>query len=271
MTIGFDPHHCKNIYLAPGAKIHNQHLLHYEKAYVDMQISAGKWNMMSAPLQKMVSGDMFIPHTGRYDADGADLIPETNPFVVNEFQGLRHRDAAYLFYQQFYNQTVYSYYEDGSTSSAASIGFEETNSLSQPLQPGSGYSLYGVGMKGGETLTIRLPKPDTQYEYYTSEGNPSGETTTVNRGTDNQSHKFAFTADHESDTMTITLTNQEQTYNFLFGNPTMAYIDMQLFLETNKGVLNPVFHRIEASTWTASTELTLTQDRYLAPMSSVMM
>jgi hypothetical protein len=271
MTIGFDPHHCKNIYLAPGAKIHNQHLLHYEKAYVDMQITAGKWNMMSAPLQKMVSGDMFIPHTGRYDADGADLIPETNPFVVNEFQGLRHRDAAYLFYQQFYNQTVYSYYEDGSTSSAASIGFEETNSLSQPLQPGSGYSLYGVGMKGGETLTIRLPKPDTQYEYYTSEGNPSGETTTVNRGTDNQSHKFAFTADHESDTMTITLTNQEQTYNFLFGNPTMAYIDMQLFLETNKGVLNPVFHRIEASTWTASTELTLTQDRYLAPMSSVML
>ena len=271
LTINTDPHHCKNIYFAPGAKIHNQHLLHYDKAFVDMQITAGKWNMMSAPLQKMVSGDMYIPHKGMYNAEGAGRIAEPNAFQVSHFQGLRHRDAAYLFYQQFYNQTVYSYYEDGSTSSAASIGFEETNSLSQPLQPGSGYSLYGVGMTGGETLTIRLPKPDTQYEYYTSEGNPSGKTTTVDRGTDNQSHKFAFTADHESDTMTITLTNQEQTYNFLFGNPTMAYIDMQLFLETNKDVLNPVFHRIEASTWTASTELTLTQDRYLAPMSSVML
>jgi hypothetical protein len=71
--------------------------------------------------------------------------------------------------------------------------------------------------------------------------------------------------------MTITLTNQEQTYNFLFGNPTMAFIDMQLFLKDNAAVLNPVFHRIEASTWVASTEMTMTHDRYLAPMSSVML
>ena len=271
MDVNAHPSICNNIYFAPGAHIHNQHLLQYEKAYVDMQITAGKWNMMSAPLQNMVSGDMYIPHKGMYYADDAGRIAEPNAFQVSHFQGLRHRDAAYLFYQQFYNQTVYMHHEDGTTSSAASIGFEETNSLSQPLLPGSGYSLYGVGLTGGENLIIRLPKPDTQYKYYTSEGNPSDETTTVDRGTDNQSHKFAFPADHESDEMTITLTNQEQTYNFLFGNPTMAFIDMQLFLKDNAAVLNPVFHRIEASTWVASTELTLTQDRYLAPMSSVML
>ena len=166
---------------------------------------------------------------------------------------------------------MYSYYEDGSTSSAASIGFEESNSLSQQLLPGSGYSLYGVGLTSGETLTIRLPKPDTQYEYYTSTGEQSGEFTSVNRGEGDAAYKFAFTANHSTDVMPITLTNNEATANFLFGNPTMAYIDMQLFLETNKAVLNPVFHRIEASTWIASTELTMTQDRYLAPMSSVML
>ena len=271
MTIGFEPHHCNNIYFAPGAHIHNQHLLEYDSAFVDMQIQAGKWNMMSAPLQKMVSGDMFIPHTGKYNAVGAGLIPETNPFVVSGFQGLRHTNAAYLFYQQFYNQTVYSYYEDGSTSSAASIGFEESNSLSQQLLPGSGYSLYGVGMTSGETLTIRLPKPDTQYQYYTSTGDPSGQYASVNRGEGAAAYKFAFTANHSTDVMPITLINNEATANFLFGNPTMAYIDMQLFLKTNEDVLNPVFHRIEASTWIASTELTMTQDRYLAPMSSVML
>lgn len=271
MAIHHEQHKCKNIYFAPGARISNQHLLEYERAYVDMQITAGKWNMMSAPLQKMVSGDMFIPHTGHYKEPNAGKIPETDPFVVREFQGLRHRDAAYLFYQHFYNETVDNYYEDGTTSKAVSVGFEESNSLSQPLQPGGGYSLYGVGMVGKETLTIRLPKPDTQYEYYTSTGEPSGQYATVDRGQNGESYKFAFMADHDHPDMQITLTNDIASQNFLFGNPTMAYIDMQLFLDANKMVLNPIFHRIESSTWTASTELTMIQDRYLAPMSSVML
>ena len=271
MAVHHDQHRCKNIYFEAGARIENQHLLNYERAYVDMQITAGKWNMMSAPLQKMVSGDMFIPHTGKYYDDGAGLIAEPNPFKVESFQGLRHRDAAYLFYQHFYNQTVSTHYEDGGYTSAASIGFEESNSLSQPLQPGGGYSLYGVGKTGGETLTIRLPKPDAQYQYYTSTGEASDQYASVDRGEENDAYKFAFTASHDNPNMEITLTNDIASHNFIFGNPTMAYIDMQRFLEANKDVLNPVFHRIEASTWTASTELTMIQDRYLAPMASVML
>ena len=51
----------------------------------------------------------------------------------------------------------------------------------------------------------------------------------------------------------------------------MAYIDMKLFLETNSAELNPVFHRIEGSVWTASTELSMHEDRYLAPMTSVLL
>ena len=274
MTINAEPHHCNNIYFAPEAKIHNQHLLHYEKAFVDMQITAGKWNMMSAPLKKMVSGDMFIPHTGKYDKGGA-RIAEPNPFEVSVFQGLRHRDAAYLFYQHFYNQTVYNHYEDGGTTSAASIGFEESNSLSQPLQPGGGYSLYGVGTVGKETLTIRLPKPDTEYSYYTSAGELSTNKASVDRGENNESYRLAFDAPHDAEhadqKMEIRLTNHTATDRFLFGNPTMAYIDMKLFLETNSEVLNPVFHRIEGSVWTASTELSMHEDRYLAPMTSVLL
>ena len=275
LTINAEPHHCNNIYFAPEAKIHNQHLLHYEKAFVDMQITAGKWNMMSAPLKKMVSGDMFIPHTGKYNDLGAGLKAEPNPFEVSEFQGLRHRDAAYLFYQHFYNQTVYSHYEDGGTTSAASIGFEESNSLSQPLQAGGGYSLYGVGMEGKETLTIRLPKPDTEYYYYTSTGVQSTNKTSVDRGENNESYRLAFDAPHDAEhadqKMEIRLTNHTATDRFLFGNPTMAYIDMKLFLENNSAVLNPVFHRIEGSVWTASTELSMHEDRYLAPMTSVLL
>ena len=270
MTVEFEPHHCKNIYFAPGAHIHNQHLLQYKKAYVDMQITAGKWNMVSAPLKKMVSGDMFIPHTGKYNAVDADLIAEPNPFEVSGFKGIRHEDAAYAFWQQFYNQSVDYQYEDG-INTATSIDFVQTNSMAQALQSGYGYHLYGLGLQTGEELTIRLPKPDTEYFYYTSAGVVSDQSIRVDRGEGDESHRFAFEADHENKEMQITLNNNQASQNFLFGNPTMAFIDMQLFLKANEGVLNPVFHRMQNSTWSASTEKTLVEDRYLAPMSSVLL
>ena len=266
MTINYDPHHCDNIYFAPEAKIYNQHLLDYKKAFVDMQITAGKWNMVSAPLQGMVSGDMFVPHDGWYD--NGYLIAEPNPFEVSSFQGIRHANAAYAFWQQFYNKTVHNHYEDGGSLSTASVDFVQTNSLSEPLAPAHGYNLYGLGLVTGETLTIRLPKPDTEYYYFTSTGEQSAITTQVDR---QASGKFAFDVGHDDTNMKILLTNNEPSDKFLFGNPTMAYINMQAFLADNSEVLNPVFHRIQNSVWLASTELTMVEDRYLAPMTSILL
>lgn len=272
MTVDFQPHHCNNIYFAPEAKIHNQHLLKYNKAFVDMQITAGTWNMVSAPLKKMVSGDMFVPHDGDYK--NGNIVAEPNPFEVSGFTGMRHADAAYAFWQQFYNQSVEYQYEDGNKTTT-SIDFVQTNSMAQPLTPGTGYSLYGLGLESKEKLTIRLPKPDEKYFYYTSTGDKSNQSITVDRGTDNEAYQLAFTAEHDAEheeqKMEITLENNTPSYNFLFGNPTMAYIDMKLFLKTNASVLNPVFHRIESNVWTASTELTMVEDRYLPPMTSVLL
>lgn len=266
MAVHHDQHKCRKIYFAAGAHINNQHLLEYEQAFVDMQITAGKWNMVSAPLKNLVSGDMFVPHVGRYD--NGNLIAEPNPFEVSSFQGIRHADAAYAFWQQFYNKTVHNHYEDGGSISTASVEFVQTNSLSEPLAPAHGYNLYGLGLETGETLTIRLPKPDSKYYYFTSTGEQSGVTTQVDR---QASGKFAFEAGHDDTEMEIMLTNNEASDKFLFGNPTMAYIDMQAFLADNSEVLNPVFHRIQNSVWLASTELIMAEDRYLAPMTSVLL
>ena len=267
MAVHHNQHKCRNIYFAAGAHINNQHLLEYEKAFVDMQITAGKWNMVSAPLKNMVSGDMFVPHKGKYD--NGYLIAEPKPFEVSSFQGIRHADAAYAFWQQFYNKTVHNHYEDGGSISTASVEFVQTNSLSEPLAPAHGYNLYGLGLETGETLTIRLPKPDSEYRYFTSTGEPSSVVTTQ---LDRQaSGKFAFDAGHNDTNMEIKLTNNEPSDKFLFGNPTMAYIDMQAFLADNSEVLNPVFHRIQNSVWLASTELTMVEDRYLAPMTSILL
>ena len=262
MTIGFEPHSCNNIYFAPGAHIYNQHLLQYEKAFVDMQIISGSWNMMSAPLQGMVSGDMFIPHNGWWTSAENNRINEPNPFEVSSFQGIRHADAAFAFWEAFYKTSV-----DGSNiilKEISNIEFIQSNTLIQPLKEGTGYQLYGLGWKAKDTLTIRLPKPDEKYDYY-ADGTTNGTSVTIpnlaNRG------KLAYNGE-----TSIELTNSTASEYFFFGNPTMAYIDMYALYKDNNSIWSGVFKTMQNDQLNAATPLTLnTYERYLPPMTSALL
>ena len=268
MTIDFQPHHCDSIYFAPGAKLHNQHVLQYNRAFVDMQITAGKWNMMSAPLQDMVSGDMFIPHEG--DWRNGRKIDEPNPFEVSTFQGRRDGNAAYTFAQAFYNTSVDIVYEAKNgveIKQSSSLEFTRSNTMAQALTPGTGYQLYGLGMQENETLTIRLPKTDDEYFYFTSTGALSDQKNNITRTAG--LGKLAYTP--SNDVMEITLNNNQANTEFLFGNPTMAYIDMRALYKDNQGVWTGNFKRMTNSSWISVTQLTMATERYLAPMTSVLL
>ena len=270
MDVNAHPSICNNIYFAPGAHIHNQHLLQYEKAFVDMSMPAGKWNMMSAPLQDMYSGDMFVPHTGWWN-DG-ESRESTKPFEVAAFAGRRHTDAAYAFWQGFYNQADLVNYAQGNKTIKTSVAanFVQSNTLSQPLQAGAGFQVYALrpGEDGNTgTITVRLPKKEDSFEYYNPDGTPSGQMTEkLNR---ENAHKLAFTAT-KSEPMSITLTNNVASEYFVFGNPTMAYINMHDFLYDNDNVEH-TFYRLENESWNADAAHTMGENRYLAPMSSVML
>ena len=270
MTINYQPHHCNNIYFAPEAKIYNQHLLEYTQAFVDMQFPAAKWHLVSAPLQGMVSGDMFVPHNGWYDENQDMRVAEPNPFEVKAFTGdgytsIRHADAAYAFWQAFYNTTT-----DGNTMlrNLAELQFTQSNTLVQPLTEGTGYAVYGLGFDEKDSLTVRLPKPDTCYYYYTN-GKPNGTTVTIPEG--NRS-KLAYTDDHDQQGMTITLTNKTASEYFLFGNPTMAFVDMHALYLDNQAQWSGVFKTITNNTINAATQSSLTPaNRYLPPMTSALL
>ena len=261
MTHYHDQHTCDKIYFAEGAHMNNQHLLEYEAAFVDMKLpQQGEWYMMSAPLQNMVSGDMFIPHTGTYT--NGSIIAEPNPFMVSSFQGTRDNIAAYAFWTAFYNQTVKTWYEDGSAKESTSAEFQQSNGLGNLLPPGGGFQLLGFGPDSvpSETLTIRLPKPDTKYT------SSSGREVTVDK---TNAKRLAFTPDQNGN-MTITLTNAIDGNSFIFGNPTMAFINMHDFLHDNESVLSHEFYRLSGSTWTAVNASTMSSsERFLAPMSAV--
>ena len=263
---------CNYIYFAPGAKIHNQHLLQYQKAFVDMQMTAGSWHLVSAPLQGMVSGDMFIPHNGLYSESQHNRIAEPNPFEVKAFEGadyngIRHADAAYAFWEAFHESGV-----DGSNTLVrdfSNMKFTQSNSLIQPLHIGKGYMVYGLGHQKAEQLTVRLPKPDERYYYY-NEGKKD-ESSYVDIDQTNRG-KLAYTVDHANEHMTIRLTKQPNSNYVVFGNPTMAYIDLLALYNDNKDKgWTGEYTYVQHSATAARTPMFNTPDRYLPPMTSVLL
>ena len=52
---------CKEIYFKPGAELLRQQRLYYQKAWVETELDANKWSIVSTPLQKTFAGDMYVP------------------------------------------------------------------------------------------------------------------------------------------------------------------------------------------------------------------
>lgn len=263
MDVYHHPNACNKIYFAPGTMIHNQHLLEYNQAFVDMKIPAGTWNAMSAPLEGMYTGDMYIPHEGSYKDAGAKSLESSDPFVVAPFSGTRTSSALYAFWQGMYNQAVKNYHVNGNYSTpqvTEATKFVQTNLLEYELKPGSGYQLKGYGKDSDTALIIRLPKPDAYYTYYDSVGNKL-----TNVPVNKHSSKLAFKLDGSKE-MKIPLNNQIEDNKFMFGNPTMSNIDMTKFLETNTNIA--AYYLMENNSWTPANALT---GGVLAPMRSVLL
>ncbi len=264
---------CRKVQFRKHTALLNQYLLSYDEAYIDMSIARGGWYTMSAPLQGVYSGDFFIPHTGDYRT-GTSVETDT-PFEVSPFSGTRYQTAAYACYSTFYNESVPTVHEGGSTSTSSyttnSLSFVQSNALDNPIAAGSGLELKVLGPNTDDNAeaTIRLPKSDTRYYYWNSDGTQSSQSVSLAR---TNSHRFAFSPDANGD-MTLTLTNATSSAYFLFGNPTMAYIDMVQFCADNAAVIEPSFQYMEGGTWVTRTTATLTNyaDRFIAPMQSVLL
>lgn len=274
MDVNHLPNACNDIYFAPGAMIHNQHLLQYNKAFVDMKIEAANWNSMAPPIKGMYTGDMFVPHVDNNNAEYKNITDHSNyPFAVSPFQGTRTSKAPYVFWQSLYNKRATIYHENGNQSHPAlttTAIFAQTNSLGQPLPPGTGYQVLGFGPKRNESdeIIVRLPKPDTYYSYYYSNGTVSDQRAYVEH-----SSKLAFEPDANGD-MYITLTNDLSSNQFMFGNPAMTNIDMKKFLEDPYNAqLAKKYYTMSESSWKAENWFTMEHSGSgeLAPMRSVLL
>lgn len=232
---------CKNIQFEAGAMMENQNILRYENAFVDMAIQATRWTMVGMPMQSMYSGDFYVPTT-----------ESAKPFETTNYDG----NYNIQFWQKMHNDNTP---HNVSWSSVENVTIQTTennwttnfNGVNQSYAPGLGTAVWAVDeAKGDEDYVIvRWPKTETELFYY-SYGNKTNISEATPR---NEGNKLAFNDEGQQ----YTLTTKDGEY-FIFGNPTMAYIDVEKFIQDNSSVLEgeyTYYHATSGNTlaWTATT------------------
>ena len=270
---------CKEIYFKPGAELRLQQRLTYEKAWVEKELEPNKWYLMSAPLKGTFAGDMYVPATAMTDYSldtpaeviGRQVTEAFQPINFDKSKG--YSRTQYPIYQRSWGQMakVYTKTDDiRATDYSAKINFGSVssnlvewghtyNDVQVPYTGYSGFAIRANRKDMTDNALIRLPKADTQYDYYqwnNETASIGGVTQTVTKGTtvygrlvyDNQGGGFT-SGDLEQ--WAIPLANlqaqgtDEDGYTYyLVGNPFMASIDMGKFFGylDNQNVNNPVYY-----------------------------
>jgi len=188
---------CKEIYFKPGAELLQQQRLTYEKAWVEKEMIANKWYLMSSPLKGTYAGDMYVPMAmtdvsdgsqtkGRQVTEAFQPITFTNVYSVSNLTGLYSR-TKYPIYQRSWGITtskVYTTTDDvrktdysaylkwGGLSTTTAEWSHTYNDVQVPYNTIGGFSIraHKKDQKDGSDndipALIRLPKDDISYDYY---------------------------------------------------------------------------------------------------------
>lgn len=236
----YQPASCHAVYFQSGAKLGQQQLLDYQKAFADITLTAQQWYIVSTPIQETFSGDMA------FYTDGSD----SQPFAPKSGETNRTYNTSYI---STYSRSYENFNPEGGTfnnpeATVASTGWSNVlNTLAEPLKTGQAFSMMlWRGDDAATDATIRLPRPDNAYYYYYENGTQSPYYENIPRGMANIG-KLAFTPEAD-ETMQITLTNKTASEYFAFGNPTMAYIDMRKLLAKNTNLSN-IFYYKNSDAW----------------------
>ena len=255
---------CQDIYFKPQAELRHQEELVYERAWMEYEFQANKWQLLTSPLKNVYSGDMYVPKSnGRQ---------ETEAFIDIEFDGGAsgiYSRVGYPIYQRSWGKTVsmvvvskeddyrhdypadidYGSWGAGGNESAVVLNqwSHSYNDATVAYAPGNGDNGFSLrahkrDQQGAKAL-IRLPKADISYNYYNIEDGvedeQSGGHDAVSKDEGNK-HNLLADAQTEGDyaPVTMTLNNSGGNDIYLVSNPYMASLDMNLFFEANADVID---------------------------------
>ena len=283
--VGFQYNQCNIIRFMPDAAIGNQQYMNYADVVVDMKLPNQKWAFRSAPVEGMISGDLYMAN--------ADLNNETPLWEVSEFDadGRTYKTGNGSFWLSVYNTETkkINYTGADSTRSASAAWSKVTNAIDLPLKAGQGLAIYARTKEGIETPIVRLPKDDDTYYFYGTYGERIDDKY-VGRLRDKRTELASpnkvgdLTFHPKEGAQTITLTNGVSSSSFVFGNPTMGFIDIWGFIADNASKLNLEFDYMDetkpkASAYTSMTNVVALatenklskRERYLPPMYAIVL
>lgn len=249
---------CQYIHFEPDAQLIGQQHLNYIKAYVDMKITPGSYNLLSTPLKDMVTGDMFIldnVSSPSYRSDWTNWRiqdAENNGIHENYFTELNSTSTDHpytenrvnpLIYQRFWSAVV----ENRTLTRAADAVHDDEgnllftdwsrsfNAVATAYDPGQGFALK-VDKQNDNDHTgdyiFHFPKSHQTYHYYDINGNSLGQEEGIFR-LDEEIGRFII------DQLPWTVDLYRETGNntkFLFGNPLMAPIYIAQLFELNSHI-----------------------------------
>ena len=281
--VGFQYNKCKSIRFLSGAALSQQQRLEYDSVIADLSAPHNKWAFRATPVEGLLSGDLFMSN--------ADLNGETPTWEVGTFDasGRNYSTGNASFWISLYSRDAY-HQNNGPTvdtmTTTAATWSKVTNALTLPLQPAQGWAMF-TRTASNNAADVRLPKNDDIYYYYTRSGDKvwdlyeSGlraKRAENARGAENVG-KMAFYPGKAATSKAYTLSNGTAASSFVFGNPTMGYIDIWGFIADNSAKLdaeigymngNGEYITITFSGLTSANVIT-SLDRYLPPMHAIVL
>lgn len=217
---------CRDIHFELGAQMLHAEQLLYNKAWTDVEVTPGQWTAVSTPLQGVVAGDWYAPTaTGRQETEYFKDIT----FNENDYSRLNP-----AVYQRSWS-TGASIVEQGGGTTPVSFTTEWSsayNDASVPYIAGGGFSIKGVTSKS--SLLFRFPKADTKYGVSTGTLNRTNAGKLLVTDLLDRSNPLNYAP---KENVTVTLTPSADGKYLMVGNPFMAPLDVQAFVESNSDVL----------------------------------
>ena len=249
---------CHQIYFKPQGELRDQCYLVYDKAWVEKELEPNKWYTMASPLQYIYAGDMYVPASnGRQ---------ETKAFTDITFDTNIYSRSKYPVYQRAWMKsdvkeiTPKSDYPASHYPSVAApenvdmnLGYwsHVYNRVDESYAADGTFG--GFSIKAGNALLpkdktkkalLRLPKADTEYQYFDYDGSTTSGGKSVTVGKNNGHGKFLVAYSNDEKTFaekTQALGTDNASGFYLVANPYTCSISMAKFFEANTGLQKAIW------------------------------
>ena len=242
---------CHQIYFKPQGELRDQCYLIYDKAWVEKELVPNQWYTMASPLQYIYAGDMYVPASnGRQ---------ETKAFTDINFDDKVNSRSKYPVYQRAWMKSGVeeitpnsnysaSHYPTGAVTGDVdmNLGYwsHVYNKVDESYADAADGTFGSFSIKAGNALLpknqtekalLRLPKADTEYQYfdYNGTGNSSSNTSVTKDPKGHGKLLVPFNNDEKHLAEKFQTLGDNNSGFYLVANPYTCSISMAKFFEAN--------------------------------------